>query len=129
MSKDFMSLLLGDYVLDILGVLPPAEDEKLEGLNLSKVFALPPAGWRESIRQALRLSDTFAVAVLDLWLRNREAAGFSPEVFARELVAEYIRDGSRIDVWPAGGVEAARRVIASTPEGAALLARADAKRA
>ena len=120
-----MSLLLGDYVLDILGALPPDRDEKLEALNLPKVFQLPPVGWRESIRKALDLSPTFAVAVLDLWLRNREAAGFSPEVYAREFVAEYIKDGSRIDVWPAGGVEAARRAIASTPEGAALLARAD----
>lgn len=63
--------------------------------------------------EALHLSETIDIAILDLWYTNRdahEAAGsaLAPEAFAGMFVEEYSKDGSRADVWPGDASSRAR---------------------
>jgi len=64
------------------------------------------------------LSDTIDVAILDLWYRNREHfAGddgvIDADWFANIFIDEYYKEGSKVDVWPEGALEAAKMRIAA----------------
>jgi hypothetical protein len=64
------------------------------------------------------LSETFEVAVLDLWYRNSKIAADRGEIllvrdFAELFVDNCFLDDSQIDVWGPGALEAARARIAA----------------
>lgn len=110
--------LVEAYVLDVIGALPPASEATMERLNLQRVLKTRASGWRQALRESLHFSDTFDTAILDLWFRWQDAArsegkSYPPEQFAAQFADNYFEDGSQIDVWPPGALEAARHRIAA----------------
>jgi hypothetical protein len=75
-------------------------------------------GWRGKVKELATLSDTFEVAVLDLWYRNSKIAAdrgeiLSARAFAELFVDNYFLDDSQIDVWGPEALEAAKARIAA----------------
>jgi hypothetical protein len=110
--------LVDAYVLDVVGALPPAAEATLERMNLQRVFKTKASEWHQVLRETLGLSGTFDTAILDLWLRWGDAARaegkpYPPEQFAAQFTDNYFVDGSQIDVWPPGALEAAKKRIAA----------------
>ena len=110
--------LVDAYVLDTIGALPPSAKATLERIDLQRVFKTHASEWHQVLRETLDLSDTFDIAILDLWIRWNEAARsegkqYSPEQFSAQFTDGYFAAGSQIDVWPPGALEAARRRIAA----------------
>jgi len=110
--------LVDAYVLDVVGALPLSSEATLERMNLQRVFKTKASEWHQVLRETLGLSDTFDTAILDLWLRWNAAARaegkpYSAELFASQFTDNYFVDGSQIDVWPPGALEAAKMRIAA----------------
>jgi hypothetical protein len=111
-------LFFENYILDIVGELPPEKSRIIQGMNIQKVFNTKSAEWHEALREALDLSNTIDVAILDLWYRNQEIANsqgvmYSAQHFAMNFTDEYMKDESRVDVWLPGALDAAKERIAS----------------
>jgi hypothetical protein len=109
-------ILFESYILDVIGHLPEDRSRKLQSMNLQKVFKTKASEWRSVLRETLALSSTIDVAILDLWYRNQDlakaqAVEYTPEHFAVSFTDEYIKDGSQVDVWPSGALEAAKARI------------------
>lgn len=109
-------LFFEHYILDVIGQLPPEKSKSIQAMNLQKVFKTKSSEWHESLREALGLSGTIDIAILDLWYRNREIASakgieYPPQQFAMNFTDEYMKEGSQVDVWPAGALEAAKKRI------------------
>lgn len=128
-----VKLFFEDYVLDTIGEMTPERSREIQELNLRRIFKTRSAAWREVLEETLHLSETLPLAILDLWFRNRAAArkqgaAYDPRAFAMDLVDHYLAEDSKVDVWPPGALEEARRRIAETEEGARLLARLPPRR-
>ena len=85
-------------------------------MNLQKVFKTKAAEWHESLREVLGLSPTIDIAILDLWYRNQDIARvqgieYPAEQFAMNFTDEYMKEGSLVDIWPPGALEAAKQRI------------------
>ncbi|CAN5672665.1 hypothetical protein BH11VER1_BH11VER1_32040 [soil metagenome] len=116
-----INLFFEDLILDILGRLPTERSTVIEKMNLQKVFSTEAVGWRDVIRETLRLSDTFDVAVRDLWIRNRSHYAQSVDGdrhFAQNFADMYMADDSKVDMWPEGALDAAKARIESFRENA-----------
>jgi len=105
------------YILDVLGQLPGERSDKIQSMNLQKVFNTQASEWREVIRETLHLSTTIEIAILDLWYTNQEVAKqrgveYAPLAFAQNFNDEYQRDESKVDVWSAETLAAAKARIA-----------------
>jgi hypothetical protein len=86
-------------------------------MNLQKVFSTRASEWRAVLRETLHLSDTIEVAILDLWYRNRDALRkqgqeYEPIAFSQDFTDNYFAENSKVDVWPDGALDAARKRIA-----------------
>ena len=106
------------YVQDVIGWLPAATDQKLQSLDLQGILKTKASAWREVVREALALSDTIDIAILDRWYRDRDSkrrqgTDLGPEEFAIEFTDAYNQEQSTIDVWPAGELEAAKARVAA----------------
>jgi hypothetical protein len=117
-SKNPMAFFLESYVLDVIGHLPPDRSEAIQSMNLQKVFKTEAREWRAVIRETLQLSNTVNVAILDLWYTNQDIAAqrkveYTPLAFAQDFTDEYQKDGSKVDVWPAGALAAAQARISA----------------
>lgn len=93
------------YVMDIIGELNEEKLAVLEGLDLQQVFGTQNTEWRKVIEEALQLSKTIEIAVLDEWykyadqLREQDIEP-DPKTFTLQFVDSYFAEGSMIDVWP-----------------------------
>ena len=100
-------------VIDTIEGLPAElQDEIAQTIRADRV------GWREKVKELATLSETFEVAVLDLWYRNSQIAADQGEAlsahdFALLFVDNYFLDDSQIDVWGPGALEAAKARIAA----------------
>jgi len=93
-------LFFENFILDLIGQLEPERQEYLASLNLHKVFNTKATEWREVVREALQLSDTIEIAILDRWLRLQEANDpIAPLDFAMQFSDDYFADNSTVDVW------------------------------
>jgi len=109
-----INLLFEDLVMNVIGHMPPGREEVLRGMNLQKVFATTSSEWREVIREALHLSETVEIAILDLWIRNRACYHDTPEgyrAFAQDFTDKFMAEDSKVDVWPEGALAAAKERI------------------
>ena len=111
-------LLFESFVLDTIGYLPRERSIGIQSMNLQKVFKTTAVEWHAVLRETLHMSETIDIAILDLWYRNQDIAGakgitYSPEQFAVNFTDEYMKEGSQVDVWPPGALEAAKRRIAA----------------
>jgi predicted DNA-binding protein (UPF0278 family) len=107
-----------NYILGAIGQLPAEKAESIQSMNLQKVFKTQATEWRAVLREALDLSETIDIAILDLWFANQEIADakgiwYSPEQFAMNFVDEYLKEGSKVDVWNPGSLNAARERVAN----------------
>jgi hypothetical protein len=107
-------------VVEIVGRLPLATSAAIRELKseLPDVFANPEDDWKHWVRNACNLSDTFDVAVLDLWIRNsanaqRDGWTLEPWHFAKIFGENYFVDGSQIDIWHGDALEHAKQRIAA----------------
>jgi hypothetical protein len=98
--------------------------DTIEGLPLdlqdeiAQTIRTDVKGWRGEVKELATLSETFEVAVLDLWYRNSKIAADRGEIllardFAELFVDNYFLDDSQIDVWGPGALEAAKARIAA----------------
>jgi hypothetical protein len=98
--------------------------DTIEGLPLelqdeiAQTIRTDVKGWRGAVKELATLSETFEVAVLDLWYRNSKIAADRGEIllardFAELFVDNYFLDDSQIDVWGPGALEAAKARIAA----------------
>ena len=111
-----INLFFEDLILDILGRLPAERSVAIEKMNLQKVFSTRASEWKDVIRETLRFSVTFDVAVWDLWIQNRNQYSDSADGdrrFAQNFTDMYMSEGSKIDVWPEGALNAAKARIGS----------------
>lgn len=104
------------YILDVLGELPVARSREIQAMNLQQIFKTRSNDWHHSVREVLHLSDTIDIAILDLWYRNQDIARaqktkYAPQQFAMDFVDEYMKEGSRVDVWAPGALDAAKARI------------------
>ena len=111
-----INLLFEAFVLDVIGQLPAAKRQTLQAMNLQKVFSTQASEWRAVLRDTLHLSDTIEVAILDLWYRNRKALreqgqDYDPVAFSQDFADNYFADDSKVDVWPEGALDAAKKRI------------------
>jgi hypothetical protein len=109
-------LIFECYIEDTIGHLPENKSKTLQDMNLQKVFKTKATDWRAVIRETLHLSDTIDIAIQDLWYQNRGA--FMDEngradtyVFSQVFTDELMEDGSILDVWPPGALDAAKKRI------------------
>ena len=105
-----------NYILDVIGYLPPEKSKAIQAMNLQKVFKTKATEWHDSLREVLGLSSTIDIAILDLWYQNQDIAlakgiEYPAEQFAMNFTDEYMKEGSQVDVWPSGALEAARNRI------------------
>jgi len=106
------------YIQDVIGWLPAPTDQKFQSLDLQSIFRTKASAWRDVVREALALSDTIDIAILDRWYsdltpKQRQGVDYEPEEFAIQFADEYLKDGSTVDVWAAGELEAAEAHIAA----------------
>lgn len=111
-------LFFENYILDVIGQLPSEKSKSIQTMNLQKVFKTKATEWHESLREALGLSPTIDFAILDLWYRNQDIAhaqgiDYHAQQFAMNFTDEYMKDGSQVDLWPSGALEAAKQRIAA----------------
>jgi hypothetical protein len=111
-------LFFESYIVDVISSLPPQKSDSIQGMNLQEVFGTNASEWRAVIRETLHLSDTIDIAILDLWYRNRAIAKaqgieYTPEHFAVNFANEYMKEGSQVDVWSTGALDAAKQRIAA----------------
>lgn len=105
------------YILGVIGELPEARSREIQAMNLQKIFKTKSYDWRHAVREVLHLSDTIDIAIIDLWYRNQDIARaqkakYAPQQFAMDFVDEYMKDGSRVDVWTPAALLAAKARIA-----------------
>lgn len=115
-----MDVLFANYVLDVIGHLPAERRSGVEALapKLQASLRTSASDWRGIIREALHLSQTIDLAILDLWFTNSDRAVESgvplpPGDFAMMFVAKYREPGSQIDVWPGDSLERAKAFVAA----------------
>ncbi len=106
------------YILDVVGQLPSEKAQAIQAMNLQKVFKTKSNEWRESLRETLHLSNTIDIAILDLWYMNQDIARakglkYRAHEFAMNFVDQYMKDGSRVDVWAPGALASAKQRIAN----------------
>jgi len=114
-------LFFEDFVLDVIGKLPPEKQQRMEGMDLKRIFKTEASEWHAALRETLALSATIDIAILDLWIRNRhlypdDMKGYY--AFAQDFTDHFMADGSKVDVWPEGALEAARERISRFKNGA-----------
>lgn len=102
-----------NYILDVLGQLPAEKAAKIQAMNLQRVFGTQAQEWHAVLREALHLSPTLDIAILDLWYRKqdqavKQGATLEPAAFARDFTDAYMQDGSQVDVWTPAALEAAK---------------------
>jgi hypothetical protein len=117
-AKNPIAYFFESYILDVIGHLPPERSEKIQSINLQKVFNTGAREWREVVRETLHLSNTIDIAILDLWYTNQDLAAqrrvaYTPLVFAQDFSDKYQKDGSKVDVWPPGALASAQARIAA----------------
>jgi len=99
-----MHIFFENFILSVIDKLPSDKVEKLNSMNLAKVFNTEPNDWKIIIKKVLNLSDTIEIAILDLWYRNREISlrqgtNYEPAKFAMDFVDNYYEEDSKVDVW------------------------------
>ena len=107
-------LFFEELILDVLGRVSAERSASIQEMNLQKIFSTQASEWKAVIRETLHLSETFEIAVLDLWIRNREhyeetAEGY--HAFAQDFADKYMVDDSKVDVWPDGALAVAKERI------------------
>ena len=106
------------YVVDVLE-LPPAETKSALAAfsaRFPNLFREYDGDWRAFVVGTAQLSDTIEIAIWDLWIRNSENARragwiYHPWHFAQNFIDNYTAEDSRVDVWPEGALEAAKKRI------------------
>lgn len=111
-----MKLLFDNFVLATINKLPEDNKEKLNSLNLAKVFKTEPKDWKLIVKQVLHLSDTIEIAILDLWYTNQQLAAqqkieYHPKQFAIDFVDNFLKGDSKIDTWPGDSLIRAKERI------------------
>jgi hypothetical protein len=112
-----MNLLFESFIQDVIGRLPPDKLRTMEQMDLPRLFKTRAADWRGAVAEALNLSDTIRIAILDLWYRNQEigkqqSIDYDPVQFSMDFVDHFYEKGSRVDVWEGDALQAAKVRIA-----------------
>ena len=90
-------------------------------MNLQKVFKTKATDWKAVIRETLHLSETIDIAILDLWYQNRydfmDSKGqCDTYLYSQVFTDQFMEDGSMLDVWPPGELDAAKERIRCAQE-------------
>jgi hypothetical protein len=115
-----MLVLFESLILDTIGHLEAQRADGLAAMARRLGQALHSSGsdWRGVVKEALHLSPTIDIAILDLWIRNSEIADrqgqvLDPVNFSQMFADEYLRESSKIDIWPGDALDQARTRIAA----------------
>jgi hypothetical protein len=99
-------------VVDTIEGLPMEQQQRI-----AETIEVDVSGWRAKVKELAVLSDTFEIAVLDLWYRNSRIAAergdaLTAHDFSLLFVDNYYLDDSQIDVWGPGALESAKSRVA-----------------
>ena len=109
-------LFFESYIQDVIGHLPAEKLKVIQDMSLQRVFKTKAVDWKSVIRETLHLSDTIDIAIQDLWFRNRDgfkddAGRPDPIWFSQIFTDRFMEDGSKVDLWPPGALDAAKERI------------------
>lgn len=116
-----MNILFENFILSTIDKLPKDKVDKLNMMNLSKVFHTDPMDWKLVVKHVLQLSDTIEIAILDLWYKNQELSlqqgiEYQPNQFAIDFTDNFFSADSQIDVWDADTLNHAKERIRQNQE-------------
>jgi len=106
-------LLFENYILDVLGCLPPEKARLMQNMNLQTVLHSTATEWHAALEEGLGLSDTIEIAILDAWL-DKQASDTAcvPLQFAMDFTDAYMCDDSQVDSWNEQSLAQARQRVA-----------------
>ena len=121
-EKSPMSIFFENFVLATINKLPEDKTAKLNSIDLSRIFNTETKDWKIVVKQVLHLSETIEIAILDLWYKNQELAAqrnveYHPNQFAIDFVDNFLKEGSRIDIWTGDSLEEAKKRIKQFQQG------------
>ena len=106
------------HVSDIIDELPKESIQALDVFSEKHptFFESTNGSWKEYVITQCHLSETFEIAVWDLWIRNTANAKengwtFHPRHFSQVLMEKYFEDGSKVDVWEGSSLQEAKQRI------------------
>jgi len=113
-------LLFECYIEETICHLPEVKSKTLQDMNLQNVFNTIATDWKAVIRETLHLSDTIDIAIQVRWYQYREYfrddnGQLNSYWFSQAFTDEYM-NGSNVDVWPPGALEAAKKRIRRAKE-------------
>ena len=108
-----MYFFVEQLVIDTIQGLPQEHQQ-----FIAQTIQTDLKGWRRKVKDVSTLTETFEVAVLDLWYRNSKIAAdrgdsLNAHEFAQLFVDNYFVDNSQVDVWGPGALEAAKERVAA----------------
>ena len=106
-------LIFENYVLGAIGHLPPETGDRIQQMDLQKTFSTQAQQWQEVVREALEVSDTIDIEIMDEWIggRNRyldEGPGYV--AFAQDFATGFF-SGTKTKTWTNESLEAAKERI------------------
>ncbi len=109
-------LLFENYILDVLGFLPPEKARLMQNMKLQHILHTDASEWHQALKEGLALSDTIEIAIIDAWLHKIAQTGgetYVPLQFAMDFTDAYMQEGSQIDVWTEQSLALAKQRVAA----------------
>lgn len=107
-------LLFENYILDVLGYLPPAKAQQMQNLHLQNILHTNATEWHAALKEGLGLSETIDIAIIDAWLSHMAQAGnenYVPLQFAMDFTDAYMREDSQLDIWTDASLAQAKQRV------------------
>lgn len=95
-------LFFESYIIRQMGKMSDERFDHLQRMSIHQIFGSDQKDWCRVVEEVLGLSETIRVAILDLWLQNREHYFENEEgylAFAQDFTDNYMLENSKIDVW------------------------------
>jgi hypothetical protein len=109
-------LLFENYILDVLGFLPPEKARLMQNMKLQNILHTNASEWHQALQEGLALSDTIDIAIIDAWLTKsaqNTAEAYVPLQFAMDFTDAYMQEASQVDVWTEQSLAQAKQRVAA----------------
>jgi hypothetical protein len=109
-------LLFENYILDVLGFLPPEKARLMQNMKLQNILHTTANEWHQALKEGLALSDTIDIAIIDAWLSKTAQSSsetYVPLQFAMDFTDAYMHEASQVDVWTEQSLAQAKQRVAT----------------
>jgi len=109
-------LFFEEYIRYLLGQVTETREASINELNLQKIFNTKSSDWKDVIVEVLHLSDTFHIAVWDLWIANKDhfvddEGEYDYIWFSQVFTDKFMEEDSKVDVWTEDALKLAKERI------------------